>query len=178
MQLPKRQTIFQDDDADNSRERWLNQAGFSLYQAARAQYPDRFPLPWDLVPTKVRDDFRYLAMAAYRRTLPLVDKVLVEMVAMNLANLDGYIYPDCDNRRVPGVAEDERPAVAAQRRQAYRHKARQIISSIGQYLEHDSDTEAQRKQTVERVERQLQADRMVASQFRASKGIPVDINRG
>lgn len=155
-----------------SRDQWLDQAAHALFEAKKAEYPDEQPLPWDLVPQSVRVDFRYRAMAAHRLSLPLVRDVLVEMIAMAYANLEGWIYPDCDNQYAFHTPTDERPAKAAQRRQGFRHKARQILSSVWQYLEYDTDTEAQRKVTMQRVEGQLQADRMIVAYYRDKKGMP------
>lgn len=174
-QEPNLQDIVRD---RRSREQWLDQAAHALFEAKKAEYPDAQPLPWDLVPANVRADYRYLVMAAYRRTLPLVDKVLVEMVAQTYANLEGYIYPDCTNRRLHEEDESARPARAAQRRQAFRHKAREMLTAIWAYLEIDCDTDAQRKITVERVDGQLQADRMVVSMYRESRGIPGTVQHG
>jgi len=161
-----------------SRDRWLTIAACALYEARRAAFPEAYPLPWDQAPRAVSQDFRYLAMSAYRRSLPFVSQVLVEMVAMHYATLEGWIYPDCDNKIAPDVDQRDRAAFAAQRRQNFRHKARQIISAIWQYLEHDTDTEAQRKQTVDRASGQVTADAMVVSNWRSTQGLPSEVNRG
>lgn len=146
MPIPDSQDIVE--PPSHARERWLDKAAFSLYEARRAEFPDAYPLAWDQATRQVRAEFRFLAMSAYRRSLPLVASVLVEIVAMNYANLEGWIYPDCDNKYAFNVPDDDRAAFASQRRQNFRHKAQQIIASIFGYLEMDCDTEAQRKQSV------------------------------
>lgn len=153
------------------RDRCLEHAAFALYEARRAEFPEQFPLPWDLAPKSVRGDFRFMAMAAYRRSLPYVRETLEEMTAMQIASLDGYTYPGCDNKPEPDIYERDRPVRAAQRRQEFRHRARRILTHLWQYLEIDCDTEAQRKITVDRAGGQLMADRMIVSDWRAKKGI-------
>jgi hypothetical protein len=160
-----------------TRQQWLDRAAFALYQAQRTEFPEAFPLPWDQAPPSVRADRRYLIMTAYRRTLPLVPETLTEIVAMNYANLDGWVWPGCDNKSALSVPDNERAAHAAQRRQGFRHKARQLLSSIFNYLEHDTDTEAQRRITVDRAEHQRNADAMVVSFYRNQRGI-LEVNRG
>lgn len=154
-----------------TRERWIEKAAFALYEARRAEFPEAYPLSWDQVTRRERGDFRFMAMASYRRSLPLVKDVLVQTVAMNLANLDGWIWPDCDNKVAFTVADEDRAAYAAQRRQDYIRKAQQLIASIFGYLETDCDTEAQRKITVDRAEGQRTADVMIVSYWRSSRGM-------
>lgn len=173
--LPPGQDVLESSSA--ARERWLEQAAFALYEARRAEFPDAYPLPWDMASKTVRDDCRYRTMAAHRRGLPFVKDVLVEMIAMNYANLEGWVYPDCDNKDRCDVSESDRAAFAAQRRQNFRHKASQIVQSVWNYLEHDTDTEAQRKQSIDRAGGQLLADRMIVSNWRSNRGIP-EVNRG
>lgn len=176
MQLPKGQDIVH--EAGPDRERWLERAAHALYEARRAEFPEAFPLPWDLTTHQDRVNFRYLAKSAYRRSLPFVPQVLVEMLAMSYANLEGWIYPDCDNKIDPGVRDEDRPACAAQRRQRFRDKARQLASVFHNYLEHDVDTEAQRKKTIDRAGAQLMADQMIVSNYRSRRGVPTEVNRG
>jgi hypothetical protein len=135
-------------------------------------------LPWPDAARAVQQDFRYLAMSAYRRALPLVNAVLVERLASAYANQEGWIYPDCDNKPTPEVYERDLAAAVAQRRQLFRHKARQILTAIWAYLEHDTDTEAQRQQAMNRVEGQLKADQMVVSMFRGRRGVNASANHG
>lgn len=176
MPIPASQDVLE--PAADTRDRWLDKAAFSLYEARRAELPEAFPLAWDMAPRQVRKDFRYLAMSAYRRSLPLVGDVLIETVAQNYANLEGWVWPDCDNKERWDVSDSDRAAFAAQRRQNFRHKASQLLSRIWQYLEIDCDTEAQRKIAVERAGGQLKADQMVVSHWRSRRGIPSEVNRG
>lgn len=176
MQLPPEQGVIESPMA--ARTKWLDKAAFALYEARRSEFPEAFPLPWDVAPRSVRQDFRYLAMAAYRRSLPLVRDVLIEMVAQAYANLEGWIYPDCDNKAHHDVRDRDRPAMAAQRRQQFRHKAEQLLTTINQYLEIDCDTEPQRQKTVDRIAGQLEADRQVVSLYRSRRGIPTQVNHG
>lgn len=154
-----------------TREQLIEKAAFALYEARRSEFPDAQPIAWDLASKRVRQDFRYLAMSAYRRSLPMVAEVLTELVAQNYANLEGWIYPDCDNRTPFSVPEQDRAAYASQRRQDFRRKAQELVASIFGYLEHDTDSEAQRKLTVERIEGQRQADVMIVSYWRSSRGM-------
>lgn len=178
MNVTAQESIVQDVIGRRSREQWIEQAAFCLYEARRVEAPEDFPQPWDLAPKSDRDDCRYRAMSAFRRGLPFVRDVLVEMLAMNYANLEGWLYPDCDNKYDPQTPERDRAAVSAQRRQRFRQKARQLVAAIFNYLEHDTDTEAQRKLTIERAGGQLMADRMVVSNYRSSRGIPTEVQRG
>lgn len=178
MLLPKGQDLVHDDTVTRTPDQWIEQAAFCLHEAKKAACPDMTPLPWDLEPRAVRGDFRFLAMASHRRSLPLVRECLIELTASNLANLDGWQYPGCDNKHLPEETDSERAARAAQRRQSYRHKAREILSAAFRYLEVDCDTEAQRKITVERAEGQRLADSSVVSFYRQSRGIPTEVNRG
>lgn len=162
----------------DKRSYWLDQAAIALYEARCAEFPEAYPLPWDMATKAVRQDFRYLAMSAYRRSLPYVRDVMTETVAMTYASLEGWIYPDCDNKDRRDADPKNRAAFAAQRRQNFRHKARQIVTAIFQYLEHDTDTEAQRKLAVDRTSGQLMADAMVVSSYRSTRGVPSEVNRG
>jgi hypothetical protein len=154
----------------DTRERWIEKAAFSLYEARRAEFPEAYPLSWDQAPRSVRGDFRYLAKSAYRRSLPLVRDVLTEMIASAYANLEGWIYPACDNKTAFSVPESDREVFAAQRRQNFRHKAQQIVTTIWQYLEHDVDTAEQRQRTVDRAGGQMMADATIVSHWRKTRG--------
>lgn len=176
MPVPASQDVLE--PMRHTRDRWIDQAAFALYEARRAEFPERYPLAWDEAPKAVRAEFRYLAMAAYRRSLPLVGDTLTEIVAANYANLEGWIYPACDNKYAFSVPEDERETFAAQRRQNFRHKGRQLLHAIWQYLEHDTDTEAQRQIMVDRAEGQRKADVMIVSTWRSKKGIPSEPQHG
>jgi hypothetical protein len=167
--LPPGQDLVHDGDG-RTRQQWLDQATFCLYQARKAECPEAYPLPFDQAPRSVRADLRYLVMTAYRRLLPLVPETLAEIVAMNLANLDGFIYPDCDNKPEPGVAEHDQPARAAQRRQDFRRKSREILHMIFSYLEHDCDTDAQRQIVVDQAKAQRERDVQTVSSWRSRRG--------
>lgn len=176
MPLPSGQDVLE--SSSDARARWLAQAAHALYEAQRAEYPERYPLPWDMAEKAARDDCRYRAMGAHRRGQPYAKEALVERMASEYANLEGWVYPDCDNKRGMDVAETDRPALAAQRRQAFRHKARQIVAAVFRYLEYDTDTEEQRKKEVDRAGGQLMADRMVVAHWREHRGMPSEVNRG
>lgn len=177
MPIPSGQDIVESPTA--GRERWIDKAAFSLYEARRAEFPDAYPLAWDLVPSAIRRDFRYSAVASYRRNLPLVRDVLIEQTAAQLATLDGYCYPDCDNKpERGGMDQVETNAIIAQRRQLYRHKARSIVAAMFRFLELDTETEAQRRDVLDRVTAQMYLDQTAVSLFRRRKGIPVGVNRG
>lgn len=169
MPIPNTQDIFESPEA--SRNRWLEQASFALYEARRAELPEAYPLPWDQAPKAVRDDCRYRAKTAYRLGLPHAKDVLIEMIAAAYANLEGWIYPDCDNKAPWNVNEDDRGAFAAQRRQNFRHKASQLVRTFINYLEHDVDTEEQRRKSVARAGGQLMADQMMVSMWRSKRGM-------
>lgn len=177
MKLPANQDVLHDETSDR-RDFWLDRAAHALFELRREEHPAICPQPWDLAPVSVRRDFRYLAMSAYRRSLPLVKEVLIENAANNYANLEGWIYPDCDNKPAPGIDERQRPVFAAQRRQLFRDKARQLVVGILQYLEVDCDTEAQRQIVVDRAEGQRKADVMIVSNWRSLKGIRGEANHG
>lgn len=89
MQLPP-SANGQDIVADYDRDRWLEQAAFALYRARQAEFPEAFPLTWDLAPKSVRGDFRYIVKSAYRRSLPMVSDCLTEIVATTYANQEGW----------------------------------------------------------------------------------------
>lgn len=70
----------------------------------------------------------------------------------SLANVDGYVWPGCDNKgRTALMSDGHWAAVIAERAQAYRHKARQIVGVTFRYLDFDTDTFAQRDRTIQRA---------------------------
>jgi len=112
---------------------WLEDVAEGLYEAGRVAHPER--PPYAEADRTQRADARYRAQGAHQRSDPSVKAVLVERIAQTLALADGFIWPSCEARTRQIMSELEYAATVAQRRQAYRHKARLVITTHDSYLD-------------------------------------------
>lgn len=139
----------------------LEQAAHQLYEAERLANPQRNLPAWYDAPRSLRHDARYRATAAHHRSSVTIKACLEEVTAGNLAVLDGFIWPGCDNKPEPTTYGPEQyAAIVAERRQLYLYKARQIIAAQNKYMDVDAagEPEAQRIALIERSKQQRTAD--------------------
>ena len=151
---------------------WIEQCAHALYQAERAQFPDRNLPDWDQANHHMRADARYRATAAHMRGNPTVKAALVERLAMTLALADGYVWPGLANRERPSpLPADQAAAMQAQRRQGYRHQARLVITAVHNYLDVDAPAEPEeiRSAILASAKVQQQADVASVNQWKQAQ---------
>lgn len=144
-------------------------AAFHLYALGRAVDPE---LPeWDSdAAGPHRTSCRYIVNLAHRKTILSCVLVAVEKIAAALAQADGETWPEC-SRRID-IADPHRFALAASRRQRYRHLARVAHSAAMNYYELGTDDEAYRQTVLTDARVTVQNDKQLVAAMRASVGVP------
>ena len=159
------------DDQSTSADQHLELAAFHLHEAARAHQPD---LPsWDS-PEAVRADARFRVTGAHKRSIASCRLMAIERVAAALAILDGEPWPGCNRAVSPRVGMEQRQAIAAQRRQRYRHEARAIVAELYGYMEvkANDDTEEDRQLFLTQVHLQRDQDADILAKWRERINLP------
>ena len=145
---------------------WLDRAAMALFEASKLHLGDDLPQWWHDDVTDMRRDCKYRALAAYRRGIASCRMVSVERAALALALADGEQWPDCNRAINPQMPEAQRLAIAASRRQRYRHLASLVVAEVNRYLEMGVDTEEQRQAVVADVRAQRTRDEADAHAWR------------
>jgi len=144
----------------------LERAAFHLHEAARCSHAPELPT-WDSQSEREhRVDARYRATGALRRGIDTCRMVAVERVAASLAVLDGERWPACNRAINPKLPHEQREAIAASRRQRYRHQARHVVAEVFTYYELGTDTAEQRDQIVARAKADFAKDTKIVSAWR------------
>jgi len=155
----------------------LERAAFHLHESARCSHAPELPT-WDnQLEREHRVDARYRATGALRRGIDTCRMVAVERVAASLAVLDGERWPACNRAINPKLEPAQRAAIAAGRRQRYRHQARHVVAEVFTYYEMGNDTPEQRDQVVDRVREQLAADTEAVSRWRNRASMPSAVSQ-
>jgi hypothetical protein len=153
----------------------LERAAFHLYEAGRLESPDQ-PAWDDPIESAHRLDARYRATGALRRGLDTCRIVVVERVAASLAVLDGDRWPQCDRNVNDKMDPRQRAALAAGKRQRYRHVARHIVAEVSAYYEMGNDDEAMRAASVNAAMNQTLTDRDVVASWR-NRAMPSQVSQ-
>lgn len=148
----------------------LELAAFHLYLAEQIRHDQ--PLPdWDSDDASdMRTDARYRAKGAHKRGDKTARLAVVERVAVILAVANGDIWPDCDNQISRGLSVERIAALAAMRRQRYRHQARLVCAEVARFYEIDPDTPESLQRMVEAGRKYQDADTKTVSAYRGRIG--------
>lgn len=146
-------------------------AAFHIYEMGREIDPE---LPaWDATAAgPYRTSCRYIVHMAHRKTILSCALVAVEKIAAALAQADGETWPDCSRAIKPELPEVNRLAIAASRRQRYRHLARLAHSTLMNYYELGTDDDAYRATVLTEARIQQQQDAQTVAAMRATVGVP------
>ena len=154
----------------------LERAAFHLHEAARCSHAPELPEWADQVEREHRVDARYRATGALRRGIDTCRMVAVERVAASLAVLDGERWPACNRAINPKMEPAQREAIAASRRQRYRHQARHVVAEVFTYYELGNDTPEQRLQAVATAKAQLAKDTVTVNTWR-NRSMPSTVSQ-
>lgn len=150
-----------DDDFTTHRDL----AAFHCFEMARDYNPH---LPeWDSDDAaQRRTEYRYLITAAHRRSRSSCVLVAIERIAGVLAVADGEAWPACNRAIKPELPELQRLAIAASRRQRYRHLARLVHADLMNYYELGTDGEDYRMDVIAVATLQMDEDKRIVGQQR------------
>lgn len=158
--------------ADSETNTHRNSAAFHLFEMGRDYDPHR--PEWDSEPAgTLRTEYRYLVQLAHRRSQSSCVLVAIEKIAATLAVADGLIWPRCDNNISTDRADLQKLAMAAQRRQRYRHVARLVHSELMNYYELGTDGEDYRQNVIMESQLQVVQDKQIVSEHRRAIGVPI-----
>jgi hypothetical protein len=145
-------------------------AAFHVFEMGRILDPE---LPeWDSdAAGPHRTSCRYIINLAHRRTIGSCVSVAIEKIAEKLASADGETWPDCNRAIKPELPELSRLAIAASRRQRYRHLARIAHAAAMNYYELGTDDEAYRQTLLTDAHVTHQHDKQLLATMRASIGV-------
>lgn len=145
-------------------------AAFHLYRASQVHHDTSLP-SWDSEDAKdMRVEARYVAHGAIKRMSHAARLAVCERIAVILATANGDIWPECDNQIHRGLSDDRRQALAAMRRQRYRHHAQLVCAEVARFYEIDIDTPAMLQAINEQAKQQVEADKRLIAEYRGRIG--------
>ncbi len=162
--------------ADEKIPQHKDLAAFHAYELGREYDPERPDFASDAAGQR-RTEYRYLIQLAHRRSQSSCVLVAIERIAASLAIADGEPWPACNRAINPERPELQRQAIAAQRRQRYRHLARIVHSEVMNYYELGTDNEDYRQHVIEASALQVMQDKQLVSAQRKSIGLPSTVTQ-
>ena len=159
-----------------TRSEHLERAAFHLYEAGREFRVEQHE--WDADEAgDARTDCRYRMRLAERKGIPTVPLAAIEVLAATLAVADGEVWPACRRAINPAWPDAQQRAIAASRRQRYRHLARLAHADLMRFYELGTESETERHDIIRRALAQHADDAVILKAWRRQIGFPSTVTQ-
>lgn len=154
----------------------LELAAFHLYEAGRDHAPEIPEWSSDAAGHE-RTDCRFRITAAHRKGILSCILVAIERLAGSFAVADGEKWPDCNRAVSPNLPQVQQLAIAANRRQRYRHLARIAHAEIQNYYELGVDSEDVRQAIIDSARTRFASDKIALAAWRGLSRMPSTVTQ-